>query len=146
MSTDPTRERLIGTWKLVATVREDLSSGARTEPFGQNPIGFISYGADGRMIVINVRSDRKKPAGPSPTPAEKAALYDSMLAYAGTYAIKGDEIVHHVDASWNETYTGLDLVRVVRFDGNRVHLSTRPSPDPLDGAMSVRTITWEKLG
>jgi hypothetical protein len=140
------RERLIGTWKLVSVVREDLASGARTESFGPHPVGFINYGTDGRMIVINVRSDRRKPAGLTPTHAEKAALYDSMLAYAGSYAINSGEVVHQVDASWNETYTGLKLVRVVRFEGNRVHLSTHPAPDPIDGAMCVRTITWEKLG
>jgi hypothetical protein len=126
-------------------VREDVATGARSEPVGQNPIGFINYGPDGRMIVINVRSDRKKPAGPSPTSEEKVALYDSLLASAGSYTITDGEVIHHEDASWNESSTGLDLVRVVRFDGNRVHLSMRPGPDPLDGVISVRTITWERL-
>jgi hypothetical protein len=27
-----------------------------------------------------------------------------------------------------------------------VYLSSPPSPDPITGRMSVRTMTWEKLG
>ena len=35
--------------------------------------------------------------------------------------------------------------RHARFDGERVHLSTEPTPDPVSGKMSVRTMTWEKV-
>jgi len=30
---------------------------------GPHPSGYINYGRDGRMMVIIVGSDRKKPAG-----------------------------------------------------------------------------------
>ena len=56
------------------------------------------------------------------------------------------EITHHVDVSWNQSWTGTDQKRVARFEGNRVYLSTPPSLDPITGMMSVRTMTWEKLG
>jgi hypothetical protein len=144
MTTNPIRERILGTWKLVSVVREE-PSGATTDQFGPNPAGFINYAPDGRMMVVNVRSDRQKPAGPVPTPEEAQALFNSVLAYGGAYTIDGNEITHHVDISWNETWTGTDQTRVFRFEGERLKLSTRPSPDPRTGAMSVRTMTWEKL-
>jgi len=56
------------------------------------------------------------------------------------------EITHHVDVSWNQSWTGTDQKRVARFEGNRVYLSTPPSLDPITGTMSMRTMTWEKLG
>jgi hypothetical protein len=34
MSNDSTRQRLIGTWKLIAAVREEIASGAKTELLG----------------------------------------------------------------------------------------------------------------
>jgi hypothetical protein len=55
-------------------------------------------------------------------------------------------ITHHVDVSWNESWTGTEQKRIARFNGNRVYLSTPPSLDPITGTTSVRTMTWEKLG
>ena len=145
MDNEATRARLIGTWKLVAVVNEDVSTGLKTDFFGPNPDGYINYGPDGRMIVINARSGRKAPAGASPTPEEAAALFRGVLAYAGSYTIEGNEVTHHIDISWNEIWTGTHQTRIARFDGDRVHLSTKPTPDPVDGRMSVRTMTWEKM-
>ena len=145
MDNDATRARLIGTWKLVAVVNEDVSTGKKIDYFGPNPQGYINYGPDGRMIVINARSDRNKPKGASPSPEEAVELFRSVLAYAGTYTIDGNEVTHHVDISWNELWTGTHQTRIARFEGYRVHLSTEPTPDPVDGRMSVRTITWERM-
>jgi hypothetical protein len=146
MTNDSYRNRLIGSWRLIAVQSEDLESSEKTEAWGPNPAGFINYAPDGRMMVINARSDRHKPAGEIPTPAEAVDLFKSMLAYAGTYTVEGNQVTHHIDISWNEAWTGADQVRMARFDGNRVHLSTMPSPSPANGRMSVRTMTWEKLG
>jgi hypothetical protein len=55
-------------------------------------------------------------------------------------------ITHHIDVSWNESWTGTEQKRIARFEGNRVFLSTPPSLDPITGTMTVRTMTWEKLG
>ncbi len=138
-------DRLLGTWKLVSSVREEIPSGAKTDMFGANPHGFINYGADGRMIALLTRGDRKAPASGKATPAEAEALFKSMLSYAGTYSVNGNEVTHHVDISWNESFTGSTQKRVVRFEGNRLMLSTPQSLDPIDGKMSVRTMTWEKV-
>jgi hypothetical protein len=142
---DPQIARLIGTWKLVSVVSEDLTTGEKTDSYGPNPKGFINYSPEGRMMVINTRSDRKKPAGDAATPAEADALFRSVLSYAGTYTVAGNAITHHVEISWNEAWTGTKQTRMFRFDGERVHFSTQPAPDPVTGRQSVRTITWEKL-
>lgn len=138
-------DHLIGTWKLVSVIAEDTATGEKRDGWGPNPEGYINYGPDGRMIVINARSDRKKPTGAVPTKEEAAELFQGVLAYAGRYTVNGNEVTHHVDISWNEAWTGMDMLRIARFDGKRVHLSTKPSPDPVNGRMSVRTMTWEKM-
>jgi Lipocalin-like domain len=74
---------LVGTWRLVSFVGEEVPSGVRSDVMGAHPGGYINYGRDGRMIVIIVGSERRKPAGPVVTPEEAAALMRSMLAYAG---------------------------------------------------------------
>ena len=67
--------------------------------------GYINYGPDGRMIVIIVGSDRKKPVGPVATPNEAEALIRSMLAYAGGYTVDSEAktITHQIDVSWDQS-------------------------------------------
>jgi hypothetical protein len=141
----PRREHLLGTWKLVSVSREEIPSGAETGIFGADPIGYIHYGADGRMMVVIVRSDRPRPQGIEITAAEAERLIKSMVSYAGTFSIDGDEVVHHVEIAWNESWRGTEQRRIVRFEQDKLHLSTHPSPDPIDGKLSVRSMVWEKL-
>ena len=138
-------QRLIGTWKLVSSVNEDAATGERTDLFGPNPVGYINYAPHGRMMVLQVRSDRKKPAGPAATAAEAEALFRSVLGYAGTYTVEGDEVTHHVEVSWNESWTGTKQTRKFRLEGDRLYLSLPPSPNPVDGRMGMRQVTWERI-
>lgn len=138
-------DRLLGTWKLVSAVSEDLETGQKTKVYKGAPVGFIAYGADGRMMTIAVDTPRRKPAGPVATASEAEALFRSMAAYAGTYTIEGDRIIHHADVSWNETWTGTDQMRQFKFDGDRLILATAPSPDAFTGKMSIRTLVWERM-
>lgn len=135
---------LLGTWKLVAAVREEIPSGAKTDLFGANPQGVLNYSPEGRMIALIAHGDRKAPNGKA-TPAEAQALYGSMLSYAGAYTVEGDVVTHHVDISWNESFTGSKQERHFKLDGNRLILSTPQSADPIEGKLSVRRMTWEKV-
>jgi hypothetical protein len=137
--------KLIGTWKLVSAVSEELATGQKTNIYKGTPIGFITYGADGRVMTIIVDSPRKKPSGAVATAVEAEALFRSMAAYAGTYTIEGNQVIHRPDVSWNETWTGTDQVREYKFDGERLILATSPSPNPRSGKMSVRSLVWEKI-
>jgi len=141
------QQAILGTWKLISYVREDLPSGAKSDVMGTHPSGFINYGPDGRMIVMIVGSDRKKPAGAVATPDEAEALIRSMLAYAGTYTLdtKTQTVTHHIEISWDQSRAGTDHVRTYKLDGNHLTLTTEPSTDPASGKKTVRTLLWEKL-
>ncbi len=138
-------EGLIGTWKLVAAVREEIPSGMKTDLFGPDPQGILNYSPEGRMIALLAHGDRKAPAGGKATPDEARALYGSMLSYAGPYTIEGDVVTHHVDISWNESFTGSKQTRHFKLDGDRLILSTPQSADPIEGKVSVRRMTWERV-
>ena len=142
---DAVKHRLIGTWKLVSYIREEIPSGRTSDVMGPHPSGYLIYGADGRMMVIFAHSDRQKPLGAVPTPAESEELMKGLVSYTGTYAVKGDSIVHHVDVSWNEAWTGTDQTRFYKFEGNRLSLATTKSLDPVEGKLSVRTLIWERV-
>jgi Lipocalin-like domain len=138
-------EPLLGTWKLVSAVREEIPSGAKVDLFGQNPVGYLNYAPDGRMLALIVRGERVRPAGASATPGEAEALFRSMLSYGGTYTIDGNEVTHHVDIAWNESWSGGAQKRTFTFEGDRLHLATSASPDPAEGKMSVRRMVWERV-
>ena len=65
MKDDDPRRRLVGTWKLIAAVREEIPSGTKTDFLGSNPTGYINYAPDGRMIVLNVAASTP-PVAPRP--------------------------------------------------------------------------------
>jgi hypothetical protein len=144
-NSDP--QRLLGTWKLVSYVGEEVTSGAKSDVMGPRPSGYINYGPDGRMIVIIVGSDRKRPAGPIATQEEAQELIRSMLAYAGTYTVDGSAktVTHHVEISWDQSRTGASQVRTYKLDGDRLTLITQPSNDPATGRRTVRTLVWERM-
>jgi Lipocalin-like domain len=139
-------DRLLGTWTLVSALREEIPSGAKTDMFGQNPHGFINYGSDGRMIALITRRDRTAAANDRATPAEAEALFRSMLSYAGTFTVEDGVVTHHVDISWNQSFTGGVQKRHFKLEGDRLILSTPQSHDPIDGKMSVRHMTWQRVG
>ena len=142
---DKLRERLIGTWKLVAAEREEVPSGKKSAFLGESPTGFLHYMPDGRMLALITRAGRKKPAALVANATEAEALIRSMIAYGGRYECIGNEAIHHCDISWNESFTGTVQRRRVTFDGERMILSPPASPDPTEGTLSVRRLVWEKV-
>jgi hypothetical protein len=139
-------EVLDGTWKLVSSKRTNTATGATVDTLGPAPQGFIMYGRDGRMMVIEARGDRPKPADLAKmTDQQRSQLFSSMLAYAGTYKFDGKTIEHHIDLSWNQAWTGTAQAREVKKEGDRLIYTTRPAPSPIDGSMGFATLVWEKV-
>jgi len=91
---------LWGSWKMLSWTTENTRTGEKSDGLGIDPRSFIHYLPNGRMMVLVLRKDRQAPCGIVPTAQEKVALYDSMVAYAGTYTFAADRVVHHIDMSW----------------------------------------------
>lgn len=136
---------LVGTWRMVSWQSEDVATGKRVDVFGPDPIGYLSYGADGRMIVLVVSRDRPNPAGAPSTDAEKTALFDSMLSFAGRYRRESGKVVHELDASWNQAWTGSRQERFFAFDGDLLEFSRPPAIDPHTGATVVHRMAFRKM-
>ena len=124
--------------------REFADTGEQIDALGADPLGFVSYSADGRVHALVVKADRPPPAKVPPSENEKLALFDSMLAYAGTYTLHDDHVVHHLDVSWNQAWTGTDQIRFYRLNGSALEIWGAPGPDPYTGRTVVHRITFEK--
>jgi hypothetical protein len=142
---DAVAARLLGTWKMVSWTRRLVATGEEADAFGPRPIGTITYSADGRVTALVVKAGRRASHGAVASDQEKIALFDSLLAYAGRYRVEADRIIHRIDASWNESWTGSEQTRFYKLDGNRLTLTGAPAKSPIDGQETVYTIVWEKF-
>ena len=143
------KEILVGTWKLVSVSNVTDTGIVREEAYGRNPIGFLTYTADGRMIAILTNRERKPLSkGWKVAPSEeKAEAFSTSLAYAGTFTVSGDRVTHHVEAATDPNRVNNDMVRVVvSLEGDRVTLRTA---EPLawdDGVRyAYQELVWDRM-
>jgi hypothetical protein len=86
-----------------------------------------------------------KPLAANTTDEERVKLHQTMFAYAGTYTLDGDKVTHHVDISWNEAWTGTDVVRFYKLEGNTLTITTAPSKSGIDGREGRTLVVWERV-
>ena len=58
----------------------------------QIPSATSNYAPDSRLTVFVLRSGRPRPSSNPPTEQEKVALFDTMFAYVGTYAVETNRV------------------------------------------------------
>ena len=139
-------EELAGTYKLISSTRKILDTGEVSNTWGKNPKGFITYGKDGRMLVLIVSDDRPKPESVEKmNDQQRIDLCRSMTAYGGTYTFDGKRVQHHIDISGNEVWTGTTVVREITKDGDKLVYSSPAAPFASDGKMSEVILVWEKV-
>ena len=135
---------LVGTWRLKSFVREVTGTSERYNQLGDHPDGYLSYGADGRMLTFFVSDEQPRPRA-EPTDAERIKLHKTMLAYGGTYTLSPGKVVHHVDIEWDGRRLGTDQVRFYSIAGNTLTIKTEPNKSPIDGREGVGVVTLERV-
>jgi hypothetical protein len=142
-----TPDALIGTWRLVSAT--DMNEkGERSDSYGRDPSGLITYTADGRMMALITNGGRKLLSVSdwiSAPASERAEAFATMLAYAGSYTVAGDNVTHHVEVSWMQTSVNADLVRrVVKIEGDRLYLAVE-QPFLKGGRYVRQELVWERV-
>jgi hypothetical protein len=135
---------LIGSWKLISFTRTSVETGDVTNALGDDPVGYIAYYPGGRMMAAVFSRDRPRPGGAGYTVEQKAALFDSMIAYTAAYSLEDDKVIHHVDHAWNPTWQ-TDLLRPFTLNGDRLEISNAPSNDPVTGEAVIYRLEFQKV-
>lgn len=138
---------LEGSWRLERweAAAED---GSVVLPFGERPEGILVYGADGTVITTIAPAGRPRLSSADPLhggpDGERLRAAETFVAYAGTWTVAGDDVVHTVAMSLYPNWVGTRQVRHVRFldDGARLELST--DPFLLDGRRAVQRLVWRR--
>lgn len=144
MTAEEIAARIVGSWRLVETWRQEIGTGRRVAQMGPAPAGLITYTPAGRMHALLTATAEGGPR--SPTDAERAALHASMVGYAGRWEAAADGVRHHVEVAWTPALVGDVFHRNVRFmPPDRLVLESLPGPSAMDGVLSVVTILWQRM-
>ena len=137
------RDLILGSWMMTSWVTRDVATGERQNALGQNPRGDVVYTPQ-RVTFLIIKNNRARPEQLPPSDEEKIVLFDTMFAYSGTYTVESDRIVHHVDLSWNEAWSGTDQVRFCRVDEQTLTYTSTPAKSPFDGREVVHEVIYER--
>ncbi len=135
---------LLGSWRMLSWTGTFVDGGGSFDALGPDPIGYIAYHADGRMMATVFARHRVGVDG-APSATDKVALYDSMLAYVARYTLEGDTVTHHVEGAWNPTWE-VALSRPFKLDGDRLVISGAPSTDPATGREVIYRMEFTRVG
>ena len=132
-----------GVWKLKKYSRRFLDTGeVRTDML---PQAYILYTPGGFMMSITVEENRQAPASEVLTDEERVRLFKSIIsAYSGTYTVEDDKVIHNVELSWNEAWTGTRQVRRFAVNGDELVIETTPRTAGTDTRQFINTLTWER--
>jgi lipocalin-like protein len=139
---------VVGTWRLVSSEGRS-SEGDVSRPYGDVPVGFLIYGADGYMSATIMRPGRPHFASGDRArgSAEEVRLAsEGFLGYCGTYDVDESRgvIVHHVAAADFPNSVGTDLVRRFSMENGTLVLETQPVPRA--GKTWVFRLVWAPAG
>lgn len=136
------KDRIVGTWKLVAVAYEDAQTKERSPVLGEHPRGYQIATPEGRWIALVTANGRPVPK----TDDERAKALRSMIRYSGRYRVEGNKVITKVEVAWNEAWVGTEQVRFLRFEGDDLlHIESPPMPHPNVNDRTVRVIvTWAR--
>jgi hypothetical protein len=133
------QQSLVGAYKMVSNVLN--IEGTITENMGKSPNGYLVITP---TRIVFFFTAEKRQFGTSV--ADKAALFDTLTAWAGTYRVEGKRLIIKVDASWVEHWNGKDQIRNWELLGNRLTITADPFPFPRDPSKKVvPQQVWEKV-
>ena len=134
---------LVGTWKLVSASSRTSAGEPCEGPYGPSPAGFLTYTRDGRVAALISYSGRKPLPFGGGTQEEQAMAFKTFLAYAGRYSISGENVTHYVEVSSIQNYVNKELVRSLKFQGDRIILTTPPTM--VNGIIQTVELIWQRL-
>jgi hypothetical protein len=138
------RDRFIGVWKLISCERKS-KDGRIDYPYGEKPVGRITYDKAGRMSAQLMRPGRRSTIAPGLSfltgnagSEEIREAVDGFIAYFGTFDVdeSAQTVIHHVQACLVPSWVGTDLKRTYRFAANRMVLTAATT--------SVLELIWER--
>jgi hypothetical protein len=126
-------DTLNGIWRLVESKAWDEARNSLPAPYGDHPIGQITFTADGRMLAALCNGDANLDAD-----ADRG--YSS---YGGIFTLDGTTLTTAVGMASDASRIGGHQIREALLDGERLVL--RPPLRRYGGIMQQRELLWERV-
>ena len=136
---------VVGVWKLTSVVTKEVATGKTEHGLGEGPIGYYIYTRGGHAMFIYTAANRKAPAGPSPTDAERIELFNTLAFGSGTYRQEGNKVTTRFDTSWHQAWTGTERVGTAEITGKTLTWTSSPFKSPVTGLDVVPISTLERV-
>lgn len=138
-----TAEQLVGAWKLVSAVNIS-PDGKKTDSFGSNPTGVVTFTADGHYTLLILRSDLPKIASKNrltATADENKAIVLGSVAHFGTYAVHDKSLTIKLESGTFPNANGTEQTRALSdFNGESWKWTLT---EPLSGVQSENE--WKRM-
>ena len=132
---------LVGLWKLTGNTTKIVATGAMERQAGEHPSGYQLFTKGGHMMFLQAAENRKPPAGTIASDAERVTLFNSLVAYAGSYKLDGSKVYIHFEAN---AIPGVpDRSYAMEISGNKLTLTAEPFANSL-GQQIVSIRTFER--
>ena len=132
------RKKFIGVWKLVSGVAKHDVTGVVRYPWGEKPVGRLSYDEVGRVFAQLMNPNRRSVGGAansgsasaigSASAEEMREMLTGFNAYFGTFDIDepSKTVIHHVQSALIPSWVGTDQRRQYEFSakGELIILNT----------------------
>ena len=132
------RKKLIGVWKLVSGVAKHEVTGAVRYPWGEKPVGRLSYDDAGRVFAQLMNPGRRSVGGAansgsasaieSASAEEMREMLTGFNAYFGTFDIdeQSKTVIHHLQSALIPSWVGSNQRRQYEFSskGELIILNT----------------------
>ena len=74
---------------------------------------------------------------------EYAEAGKTYIGYCGTYTVRKNAVIHHVDVNYFPNHVSVDHVRYVTLDGDKLTLT--PPPRLVEGLQQTAHIKFQKI-
>ena len=136
------QQALIGIWKLFSYEVEVQETGEFFYPLGKNPTGFICI-TENNHVMVTLTGEGRKPGSNS---EDSTVLLNSLVSYAGTYRIEGNEWITSVQVAWKPDWVNTEQRRQFEIKDNRLRVLTtwRIMPNWSDKGLQRSILTFVK--
>ena len=132
------RPNVVGTWKLVTFVTEDLHNKS-LESVYDHMDGYLGFTANGRVFAF-ATADGSRPNTPA-----RSDVSHPMIAYSGTYHPDGSEFSAKVDMLWEDGGPHTSEMHRYRLLGEKQLVETVHLRYPnAFGSELVGIVIWER--
>jgi len=135
---------IVGVWKVLSVETKEVDSGKAVRPLG-DVIGTFVFTRGGRFSGMVFSVNRKAPAAPNATEAERVALFNSMVAYNGVFRIDSNKLDLTIDNSHIQSWNGTQRLFTVELRGTRLTGRTAPLKAATSGLDVFAEFIWEKV-